>query len=706
MKKLIPFFGLVFLIVSVVACKKDKSSSPDPENETLIPNSFSYATTKSIAVSVQLLTNNNQPIAGAVLSVTDPADQDRIFLRAVSDQNGYVRGNVTIPSFLDTLAVTPNYIGLINDALLYIGGRSSVSAIIGGSNTASGDIAARMPATPSDIDPGALLSKKSAIGTMALTVSYGYPSPYTNTASAVLNTSTYPLSLGRPKYLETTSDVISTGLLNYVNASLPEGKPLNTTHPQYLTNNIESNIVVKETSDVWITFVSEGAGYYNSLAYYTYETGNPPNSVNVGATLGGIDKVTLIFPNASAYQSGGGLHSGNKVKLGRFNAGTTIAFVLLQNAWTSSGVNTNSAKFYSDSRFNPEISSLKKHSVLLHDNTHNLFLMGFEDVNRSQNSDNDFNDLVIYATSNPVTGISNENVAPVDKGGDTDGDTVQDKLDEFPNDPNRAFTSYFPSATGWATLAFEDNWPRKGDYDINDLVINYRYAFVANAKNQVVDMTGTYMPVAAGASYKNGFGVQFPFAPGKIASVDGQLLNHNYIQLAGNKVEAGQSQAVIIPFDSHENLLRNPNNSIFVNTDPAKEKVNPASVSVQVRFVSPISMAELGTAPFNPFLISDMRREYEVHLPNYAPTAKANTSLFGTYEDRSNAASNKYYLDNTGYPWALSFQSTFSYPVEGRSITQAYPHFLAWAQSGGTTYRDWYTSTANGYRNTNYIYSK
>ncbi|MEJ2883003.1 LruC domain-containing protein [Pedobacter sp. GR22-6] len=712
MRTFFPFFCLFFIAAVVLSsCKKNRSDVPDPTTPgTDIPNSFRYATTKDLSVSVQLLTNDNKPIKGAVLSVSDPSGSDKLFLKAVSDADGYVRGKITVPSYLDTLLISPNFVGLINNAKAYVGGKTSVSAILGGTFTASGDIVPNQ-IPPYTGDPGTILSlqnKKADVSARGLlTVTYGYPSPYTASSDAVVNSSTYPSSLGRPKYLENTPDVIDASLLNYVNASLPEGKPLTTTHPEYLTTNVGSNIVVTQTSDVWITFVSEGAGYLNSLGYYAYDTDNPPLSVTTGTSLGGIDKVTMVFPNASAYQSGGGLNSGDKVKVGRFEAGTTIAFVLLQNAWTGSGVSTSGTKFYSEAKFNPEIASTrKKHSVMLYDNVHNLFLFGFEDINREQSSDNDFNDLVVYATSNPVTGISTANVATIDKGGDTDGDGVLDALDDFPNDASKAYITYFPSQNGYSTLAFEDFWPQKGDYDLNDLVVNYRYTFISNASNAVTEMTGEYLPVAAGASFKNGFGVQLPVAASKVASVTGQVLQSNYIQLASNGVEAGQARAVIIPFDNHQNLLKNADGTDQVNTNPSKPKVTPTKATVLIKFASPVSAAEIGNAPFNPFLISSLRREYEIHLPDNVPTDKANKSILGTQDDASNQGTGKYYMNKENAPWAISFTDTFVYPIEGRAISDAYLRFLDWAKSGGTAYKDWYTNTGSGYRNTSNLYTK
>ncbi len=59
-------------------------------------------------------------------------------------------------------------------------------------------------------------------------------------------------------------------------------------------------------------------------------------------------------------------------------------------------------------------------------------------------------------------------------GTDADGDGVPNDEDDYPNDGDRAFDNYYP-ANGPGTLAYEDLWPGKGDYDFNDLVLDYRF---------------------------------------------------------------------------------------------------------------------------------------------------------------------------------------------------------------------------------------
>lgn len=703
MKKLLPICLAIGLTAGLISCRKNSVQPDNPPDNVIkaAPDGFNFSSSKNVNVSITLLSNSDVPLKGVVLSIY-PADNTTgtaAIFKGVSDASGKITATITVPSYYTKLIVDPAYVGLLHNATVNING-NAVTAIIGGKAGYSGDI---VPDAINNLPQETNSSGGKQVNGVLLT-EFGYPTGYTAS-----NAFTSPTNLGKPVYLEATSDVIPTSLLSFVNSSLPESQTVPALHPEYLTNSATRVINVTARADVWITFVSEGAGFQNALGFYTYRTGSPPTSASGGTLLNGIDKVTYIFPNASALGSGGGLKSGDKVKLGTFDAGTTIGFVLLQNAWSGSGVNTSGTKFYTQDEFNPEnTSALRKHSVMLYDNLNKLYLFGFEDQNRGGSSDNDFNDLVFYATSNPITSINGNGVAAIDNGGDRDGDGVLDELDKFPDDGTRAYITYYPAESKMATVAFEDNWPTKGDYDLNDLVVNYRYTFISNAANQVVELQGDYKVGAIGASFKNGFGVQLPVAASAVTSVSGQLKSSTpYITYAANDVEAGQSKAVIIPFDNADLLLKNPDNSFFVNTRPEKDKVtNGGTATVVVKFGTPVASSVLTASAFNPFIIGDMRRGYEAHLPGYAPTDKANTQFFGQADDNSKPTQGRYYQTRENLPWGISFSEGFSYPIEGVSISSSYLHFNDWALSGGTSYTDWYTNTAAGYRASSNIYSK
>ncbi|MGY3214813.1 LruC domain-containing protein [Mucilaginibacter sp. HD30] len=698
MKKFTP---LMFAALTLLAACKKSSVNPDEgkpiDNVTKIaPDGFNFNTTKSVSLNLSLKAPNGDALQGVVVSIYNPANtaDNASIYKGVTDSNGNLVTQLSVASTLTQLVIDPAFVGLMRYAKANING-SSVTASIGGAAGFSGDI------VPQEIvvQTGA----GSGITTLAAaTTTFAYPLPYTSSDDAIVNTAQTPLSQGVPKYLEATSDVISASLLSYVNTSLPESKPLTTTHPEYLSSTAKSTLDIKEKADVWITFVAEGAGNLNTLAYYTYKTGAAPVKES------DIKNATIILPNASGNGAGGGLKPGAKVKIGTFDAGTSIGFILIGNGWTGKGINTGNTKFYSHSDLNPENSAeLRKHSVVLYDDVHKLTLIGFEDLNRQTGSDNDFNDLVFYASSNPVTAISTDGVSVVDKPKDADGDGILDELDAFPNDASKAFISYYPSASAFANVAFEDNWPKKGDFDLNDVVVKYRYTFVANAKNEVVTIQGDYNVTAVGASFKNGFGVQFPFAASAVQSVTGQKFKDSYITRAANGVEAGQSKAVIIPFDNTDIMINNPDNAYFVNVLNSKDKVtNGATASVLVTLATPVAQSTLTMATINPFLISNSRRGYEIHLPGFAATDKADAKLFGTDDDTSAPSSSRYYLSKENLPWAINFADNYIYPQEQIKITDAYLHFADWASSGGSLFPDWFTNTGAGYRATSGLYLK
>jgi hypothetical protein len=211
--------------------------------------------------------------------------------------------------------------------------------------------------------------------------------------------------LGVPNYLEPINDVIPTAFLDNIAASLPERFPVPTYHPQYITTGTETEISLTAEADVWVTFVSEGAGYKNVLGFFTY-MGTAPTARPADSN------VTIIFPNVSASGSGGGLIAGNKVRLGTFPNGTKIGWVLIANGYNGSTVTQGNWKLYSNPMYNPEANtSLRYHSVLLNDAIYDKVVLGFEDIRRDNSGcDNDFNDAIFYISATPNTAINKSNL--------------------------------------------------------------------------------------------------------------------------------------------------------------------------------------------------------------------------------------------------------------------------------------------------------
>ncbi|WP_282124246.1 LruC domain-containing protein [Algibacter mikhailovii] len=260
---------------------------------------------------------------------------------------------------------------------------------------------------------------------------------------------------------------------------------------------------------------------------------------------------------------------------------------------------------------------------------------------------------------------------------DTDGDGIVDRNDSYPEDANKAFEMFTPSKYGWGTVAFEDLWPTNGDYDFNDLAVNYRVIAVLNADGEAVQIDFMINTKSNRASFTNGFGIEMKsILPSQIESVSGNILIHDYIIQNVNGTEANQDNAVIIIFDDSNSMLQEEN-------------------IVSVKFTSPISTSVLGAAPFNPFMIIDKTREKEVHLAYKEKTSLGVTTfnVEGTNNDEDGN-----YISNNGFPWAINIVHDFKVPKESNAVNKAYNHFNSWAISGGNDYKDWYKDNP-GYRN-------
>ncbi len=652
MKKNLLFLVIAYLIFS--GCKKNEAVLDNPNPQNLAPNGFNFGTSKNIDINVKLSSNLGEPLKGIPVSFYFANDTTEVF-KSLTDDQGSISSKLNVPSYVDQMVVKPHLVGLIKEANVSIKD-NNLTLSIGGENGLSGNVIL----SSSNSNQDANIKTLSNYTYKILTADFIYMG-------------TYDVN-GRPNYLTSKPGRVSAQFLGFLNSSLPEERNVAYDHLIYISPEANRDIDIVADGEVFITYISEGATKRNSLAYYTYPTGQKPNSISE------INDIKYIYPNASGKGSGGGMISGDRVSLGNINLGNSIGFILVSNGWdkTQNADNTHE-RFFTNEELNSENKhNLKQHAVVLDYEKEDLVVVGFEDTNReSGKSDDDFNDLLIYLSSSKKNAISKVKMAKLTPPIDSDGDGVTDDNDQYPGDSKKAYNTFYPSKTGWGTLAFEDNWPKKGDYDMNDLGVNYRYSYSVNANNQVVEMKGDYKINKSLAYFNNGFGVELPINQNVIQDVRGYDNRAGYIKYNPNGTEAGQDNAVIIPFD---NQKQNYN----VQTDYAE----PIRVIIEFKTPQPINV--LNAAPYNPFLISDGRRSYEIHLPGQKPTNKADKNLFGSDQDRTNPSQGKYYIGENNWPWALSFVEPFNYPAEGQPVNEAYPKFGAWAASGGTQFKDWY----------------
>ena len=626
-----------------------------PDVKTLLatnaPAAFNFETTSDVTFNVTVLAPDDTPIKNVLVSFLTKAEElgGLTIYKSVTDQNGKISGTIKLAPSFDQLIIDPKYAGIIRNAAFRVEG-GNITCTLGGTEGYSGSLVLNSPL-------GGRLAENIKPNFQKILASppFSYMGAYSN--------------LGKPYYLETANDLIKAALLADVTAALPEQKPVPVYHPEYLAPTAQTNIKLVQTSDVYFTFISEGADFKNSIAYFTYPTNNPPK------TSDDIDSLHIILPNASLIGSGGSIQPGNKVKLGNFAAGTSIGFALIANGWNGIDVTNSRWILYSLDYLNPPIlPALQRHSVLLYDDPLSVFVVGFEDVRRDYGSDHDFNDCIFYVKSTVTDAISKENVV---------------KLPLISTNPSSLnYINYFPCQSQMGTLAFEDNWPYFGDYDMNDVVVNFKYGIKYNYDNNAIGIAAQYVLKASGATYRNGFGVEFPFASSLVASAPGSLVNNNKIvTLGANGCEAGQTKAVIIPFDDAFTVL---NVTTMFNTFSNFPMLKLDTININLTFTRPLLKSEVGLVPFNPFIFIDRTRGREVHLAGYKPTEKADFKYFKTGFDNTDPSKGIYYKSTSNLPWAMAFGDYFNYPAETKAINAAYPNFILWSQSNGLNYNNWY----------------
>lgn len=661
MKKLI-----LFIIPILTGCMSviDETQMEIP---SVFPENFDYKTTHEYQVILEAKDGKDIPLTGIAFQVYSRYQNQSTYLSTVQTaDDGLASFKYPVGIHIDSLEIRTNYIGLPNSKLIGINGGSPQIVTFGGSTQKSGR------------KNSSSARSRSSSGSLFEIGSYD--------------------SQGVPFYLEPVDDYISQDLLDLVNNSLPEQYPVPTYNPQYLDENLVGDTRLQDSAQVWITFVHEGAGYRNALGYYSYNLDNPP------ATIDDIDSLKIIFPNLSYTGSGGGISSGNKVSLGQFPPNTGIGWFLIPNGWNGSSVSTKSDTKYSNKDFNTFTSAeYRTHTVLLLDQARQIQLLGMEDLSRP-GGDQDFNDAVFYVTANPYSAliIDNLETTQTDTTNDTDGDGVSDANDDYPDDPDKAFDIYTPGENVFGSIAFEDLWPANGDFDLNDMVIDYNFQSIADVAQNIVELRVKYKLRAMGALYNNGFGFSLPIEPSKIASITGQdVVQNSSIVLSGNGTEVGQDKAVILVFENGFRVW--PGTYEQTNTISGKGYYEPVEFDLVIKFSEPIPSSTIGYPPFNPFIFRTENRGLEVHLAGQEPTSLADESLFGTEDDRTDN-STVYYKNGDNLPFAFYLPTSFEYPEEYESVRDAFLKFEYWVQSEGTTYDDWFQTNNPEYRDNNKIY--
>lgn len=661
MKRLTLILLVAFTLLIAVGCDKRHSQDQNtfvPVTSLTVSDNFNWSTSRDVVLDLEVYNNTGNPISNVLFKIYDKSPRlsdAQLLYRGMTDNLGKLNTTINLPTRMTSVVVS----GYMEAVTVNIAA-NRIHRVYGGSyaNARKGDFAPPKPSKDFQYLPGYTFD------------SQGVPS-------------TPPM----------TFDAVPAGFMQTIAQNFPEGVDIHQTHPEYFVGSPMSLLKVDQDADVWITFLYERAAYHNGFGFYIYDQNHPIHSA---ADLGPL---TIVFPNVKQNDDGGGLIPGDKIHIGVVPGGKYVGYFVVSNGWTGGGnVGAGEGTYYANSSLNPETSPGNQQHIIetqLWSEQYQSMVLGIEDLNRDTGSDNDFNDVVFGVKAQPWSAIDRTGVPPIVPGVDTDGDGVPDVNDDYPIDPDRAFNNYTPGENTWGSLVYEDLWPAYGDYDLNDMVVDYRVNQVTNAQNHVKDIDCTWRLRAVGASYNNGFAFELPFSAADISSVTS---NHSLWTL-----ESGGSKAVVRVFNNTFDLIPQVPGH-FINTEIGQPYHTPVEVTTNITLTNALDPNLFNhSAPYNPFIFVRGVRSHEVHLKDYAPTSQMDMALFGTGNDNSNPATGRYFVSKDNLPWAFNIAAEFDYPTERTMITHAYYKFAPWAQSSGNSYPDWYMNNP-GYRDAQYIY--
>jgi hypothetical protein len=437
----------------------------------------------------------------------------------------------------------------------------------------------------------------------------------------------------------------------------------------YVKDDAHVNTTVLKNAHIDLVFLTaNGQLYQNAMSYYYYPTGKaitvdeikalPKYVVFPRTGYGPIPnqqvKVRLQFFGANYNEAG----------TETFPAGYTIGWMLIpdildadHSAVTTSYVNPiSSVNDYIITAYKNNGGVYSNHIantdqlngfITLYDATAQKSVIGIEDMTYKGkkedgrlDNDQSFEDMLFYVDADPVEAIydPDQPIIPDEK------PTIVDVED----------------ISRFGTYAFEDVWPKGGDYDLNDVVIEYSTNVTFNGDN-VKKIVDTYKIVSkvGSATKKDAFGFI-------IKDTYGGTITCN----APNFLKETENQYLLFT-DS-----RNEIGKTYTVTRTFSEGNYPSYSSYQRNY--------------NPFIVTDYvagnKNRTEVHLPKAEASPLASSN---------NTGDNAYYVNKDGtYPFSINLYqvSGFTQVTELSKIGSVgeYPLFNTWAQSKGTSNTDWY----------------
>lgn len=348
---------------------------------------------------------------------------------------------------------------------------------------------------------------------------------------------------------------------------------------------------IKDRGEIWNAWKDENSSYYA-----------------VGATD------DLLFYGENYNESG----------TTKFPAGYTISFFIKM---VNEGANNR--PLYSESWLNSrEAEGAWHHNQQqvgqFKDTESESIIFGFEDLalklydGGKYTCDYDYNDI-IFAINTQFSNINEDDITPLPT-----------------PEPIKEATE--------GTLLYEDLYPSQGDYDMNDVIIEYTWTKYFDDSNKLMKIDYEFTPIHDGAAYLNDFSLM---------------------------IDDCISTPIEI-FKNHKEALGKTFTGSITNGIAGKQK------------------DEVSWEDFNPFIIIE-KNNYEVHLTKKRASANANQE--GLDEFQRNYVSYNKTGEPGEYPFAMNIAKKGFIPVtESARIETNYPDYTRWVESEGKEHTDWYSN--------------
>ena len=501
-----------------------------------------------------------------------------------------------------------------------------------------------------------------------------------------------------PDYQKNMSPVIATA----IGAAFPEREIVDPEYYQDATIVIENGKEDGTGAEVFVSILHSGASFSNSLSYLVYDKDDDL----AGFTKGDAMKSATIniFQYADVYGNPvqhvtkryRGLSPGKYVQLlyplgngeysKEFPVGAKIVWKLHPNGFSEDErfmVYNRMRGLFSYPDWNLEnnrtIDSKEQGEGT---NNYTIFFsakdeegyvyncFGFEDAPGAWwlngGADGDCNDVIFHVMTNPENAITPPPTIPTEE---------IEKTEEKKG-----------------ILAFEDNWPEQGDYDMNDVVVKYASTITyvkkqeENAPVTVKRVVDKFSLIHTGAAFHNAFSYKVHLNPSVIES----------IKITNERTQAVYDYTTEIDKE-RDGFIIDLCADVAAVITPMEFGTEPQNYTVVMTFkegaVNEKDFVDV-SAPYNPFISPVEHKGVEVHLSNCPPTGRADMDLFGTVDDRSDKKDLWYVSgENNMFPFAIHLADAdddFTVPAEYDKIYVTYPKYMDWVNSGMTDHKDWY----------------